>query len=342
MSDDILGDWSLPHFALHCLINECKSDLALSASRVKEFIGANKCDVTLADSVGVTPLHEAAGWGQAEVVKLLLQLGADINAQDKNGWTPLIHASFVNSIYRVGEGMLETAKILVENGADKTIKCNEGKTAADYAKEIYFARSIYYFLCEIPEYEEFHPILSSRPLGRPVVVRLKEGARYYMLNGYPIDCSGNEVVRGVLTKIWDIGDEEYLEDAHGASSTILHVTETDAGIPTSNSYKFHHDDVDLEVLGSDFTGEKVEDQEYEMGFIVDVKSRRSESIFYRQNNKLKILPPNRTFVGYFGGMTGRRANGTFELAHIDEVKLVDHEKNYSSIKKKQSSMRVML
>ena len=37
---------------------------------------------------GRTPLHLAAGGGQAELVALLLEHGADPQAKDRNGWTP--------------------------------------------------------------------------------------------------------------------------------------------------------------------------------------------------------------------------------------------------------------
>ncbi len=42
---------------------------------------------------GVTPLHDAAGNGQKDLVELLLTKGADINAKAKNGGTPLYLAT---------------------------------------------------------------------------------------------------------------------------------------------------------------------------------------------------------------------------------------------------------
>jgi ankyrin repeat protein len=38
---------------------------------------------------GSTPLHRAAGWGHKEIVELLLAKGADLNAKDDVGTTPL-------------------------------------------------------------------------------------------------------------------------------------------------------------------------------------------------------------------------------------------------------------
>ena len=56
------------------------------------------CDVR--DEYGQTPLHLATLKGDCGEVSSLLLQGANINAQDKNGWTPLHSASryFQNSI----------------------------------------------------------------------------------------------------------------------------------------------------------------------------------------------------------------------------------------------------
>lgn len=45
-----------------------------------------------ADEFGYTPLHAAAGYAQAEVMAYLLSVGADINAGDCDGDTPLHNA----------------------------------------------------------------------------------------------------------------------------------------------------------------------------------------------------------------------------------------------------------
>jgi ankyrin repeat protein len=77
------------------------------------------------------PLHAAALFGNGEMVRLLLDNGADANAINHNGETPLHYAAkyaedFTN----------ENARILVEEGgADIDAKNMDGRTPLDIAKE---------------------------------------------------------------------------------------------------------------------------------------------------------------------------------------------------------------
>jgi ankyrin repeat protein len=50
-------------------------------------------DPTVQDKDGRTPLHEASLWGHVEVVRMILERGADPTVQDKDGRTPLHLAS---------------------------------------------------------------------------------------------------------------------------------------------------------------------------------------------------------------------------------------------------------
>jgi ankyrin repeat protein len=65
--------------------------------------------------------------GNETLVRLLIDNGAHINAQNNLGTTPLIFATMYNKRTSV--------ILLLEKGADKTITDNEGKTALDYASE---------------------------------------------------------------------------------------------------------------------------------------------------------------------------------------------------------------
>jgi ankyrin repeat protein len=46
-------------------------------------------DINAKDSRGLSPLHEAARWGWNDVVQFLVENGADLTAKDSRGNTPV-------------------------------------------------------------------------------------------------------------------------------------------------------------------------------------------------------------------------------------------------------------
>uniref|UniRef100_A0A2R5LDL0 Poly [ADP-ribose] polymerase n=2 Tax=Ornithodoros turicata TaxID=34597 RepID=A0A2R5LDL0_9ACAR len=105
-----------------------------------------------------TPLHLAAGYNNFEVAELLLENGADVNAQDKGGLIPLHNASsyghldiaallikyntVVNATDRWGftplheaaqKGRTQLCALLLAHGADSAMKNHEGQTPLDIA-----------------------------------------------------------------------------------------------------------------------------------------------------------------------------------------------------------------
>ena len=80
------------------------------------------------NDAGMRPLHSAAatgGAGDAEVAQLLLDAGADANARQHGGYTPL-HAAAHN-------GNVELVDLLLARGADASLTTDDGQTAADLA-----------------------------------------------------------------------------------------------------------------------------------------------------------------------------------------------------------------
>ena len=67
-------------------------------------------DLELATESGNRPLHQAANLGHLEVVKLLLEAGADVNSRGK--W------NFSAAIYAAHYGKFEVLKELFNHGAD--------------------------------------------------------------------------------------------------------------------------------------------------------------------------------------------------------------------------------
>jgi ankyrin repeat protein len=74
-----------------------------------------------------TPLHAAVVGNQREAVVLLVQHGANVNATDSGGWTPLGLAA------HNGRGPI--IEILLNSGADPNIRNNQGDTPLKVARE---------------------------------------------------------------------------------------------------------------------------------------------------------------------------------------------------------------
>jgi uncharacterized protein len=74
---------------------------------------------------GWSALHYAASRGHVEMVRLLLENSAYIDASSPTGETPLMMA--------VLYGTPQTVKLLLEEGADPTVTNNNGNTALDFA-----------------------------------------------------------------------------------------------------------------------------------------------------------------------------------------------------------------
>ncbi|KAL7943334.1 ankyrin repeat-containing domain protein [Trichoderma barbatum] len=77
-------------------------------------------DVEAKDNDGNTPLSRAAYWGKSEAVQLLLANNANIEAKNNSGDTPLGRAAF--------RGNLEAIQLLLVNNANIEAKSNSGNT----------------------------------------------------------------------------------------------------------------------------------------------------------------------------------------------------------------------
>lgn len=83
------------------------------------------------NKTGWTPLHYAASAGSpqhAVIISLLLENHAYIDAASPNGTTPLMMAAHY--------GSTEAVQLLLDEGADPTLKNQLGLTAADFALRV--------------------------------------------------------------------------------------------------------------------------------------------------------------------------------------------------------------
>lgn len=85
-------------------------------------------DLTVVDpGMKATALHAASYAGRTEAARLLVEAGIEIDKQGPyNGYTALHDAIWQNNI--------DTAKVLIEGGANLHLKNHEGQTPLDFAK----------------------------------------------------------------------------------------------------------------------------------------------------------------------------------------------------------------
>jgi hypothetical protein len=95
-----------------------KGDLAVSRELIKRGAKVRRS--------GWTPLHYAASSAQVSVVALMLENGADIDAQAPNGNTALMMAA------RYGEE--DGVALLLARGANKRLLNERGQSAQDFAR----------------------------------------------------------------------------------------------------------------------------------------------------------------------------------------------------------------
>jgi uncharacterized protein len=92
--------------------------------RVRAIIAADPCAVNARDKYGFSALHGVAGEDRPDMIRLLIAAGADVDARNVNGHTPLHLAAYPDAV-----------RALVDAGADLEARANDGGTPLHLAAE---------------------------------------------------------------------------------------------------------------------------------------------------------------------------------------------------------------
>lgn len=88
-------------------------------------------DVNAAENVGMTPLHFAAQSDSVDIVKILLDAGADVNAVAEDGHTPLYQA-----VRNTTGKRAEIVAVLMAAGADPTVEDGNGPAVLRFIERV--------------------------------------------------------------------------------------------------------------------------------------------------------------------------------------------------------------
>ncbi len=105
----------------------------------------NGADINARSNVGLTPLHEAAFSSKLRSLKLLLEAGADVSARSESGLTSLHVAAVRSKLTSADEiNHIRILSVLVKAGADVRAEDTSGLTPLDYATKDGFVERIEY------------------------------------------------------------------------------------------------------------------------------------------------------------------------------------------------------
>lgn len=112
-------------------------------------------DINIKDNHGETPLHTAVDGMSMECIRVLIEAGVILDPKDNDGNTPLHHAADIHN--RDDMDYKELIYLLLNAGANAYIKNNEGQTFLEYIQDENFKREI----------EEYANELSSLNIKEP-------------------------------------------------------------------------------------------------------------------------------------------------------------------------------
>jgi ankyrin repeat protein len=196
-----------------------------------------------------TMLHTAAAIGSAEIVKQLLAKGADRDAVDADGYTPLLRAAT--------SGNNEAALALIAAGADSAKKDPSGKTAADIAadhRNISLLRQLDRDGSHAALLTEFKPTVNDPiigtwvcdlPRGIQLTLDADGGGRTTLTGGSPVawkrsDWSYVIVVFGEANQLMGLPSLVEMPATYDVAAAVLSVTSMGTPGQTLHFYRVGH------------------------------------------------------------------------------------------------------
>lgn len=111
-------EWRSPKDESALMIAALKGDTDLARKLIARGADVNK--------TGWAPLHYAATGGHVDIIQMLLDESAYIDAESPNKTTPLMMAAYY--------GTPQAVKLLLDSGADATLRNQQGLSAFDFAE----------------------------------------------------------------------------------------------------------------------------------------------------------------------------------------------------------------
>ena len=139
-------------------------------------------DVAAVNRLEYTPLYDASRRGRLDLMSLLLDHHASVNTHNKYKWTPLYMASF--------EGKLEAARVLLRHGAATDLSTIDGLTPLVSASRHGYLDMVHLLLqngaaVDLHDNNGSTPLLLASQHGHPEVARL------LLQNGAAVDAHDN-------------------------------------------------------------------------------------------------------------------------------------------------------
>jgi ankyrin repeat protein len=125
-----------------CYMKPLIAALAGRHFQTAKLLGYHGARANVSGKDGRIPLHSATWYGDLEIVQVLLDYEADVNARDPNNWTPIHYLSEGNpppeTPHNNPELLSAIARLLLEHGAEVNARTNSGlaplHVAAQYGR----------------------------------------------------------------------------------------------------------------------------------------------------------------------------------------------------------------